>query len=298
MSKHLLALFAIGLTGAAHAAMVTSSASVGFSSAQIISSSVAGCQYEPCWPQPNVPLEIPAKGVSASKSFSFRGQMATASGHVASPSLLTTSASVSTQSAPFDKLSATGSASFSDTLTFNSAGYEGQSVLLFVHYAITGSGKAEYVGTPPTFPGSSGSVYARGDVWLSLGGNSFSDYGSPGYGFFSPTYQYTGYKVLSAVIGQATNLRVQLSSQCDGLSFTGGFNCEANSQFKFLGIAGAASLDGTELANFGVTSKSGYDYINGVSPVPEPATYAMMGLGLLGLAAARARKSAGKPAQG
>lgn len=288
MYKHLFASLVLGSVGVAHASFASSSASVGFSSAQISSTSTAGCLWAPCWPQPNVPLEIPPEGVSASKTFSFRGQSASATAHVAAPSLVSTTAAVSSLAAPFDRLSASGSAVYEDTVTFNADGYQGQSVLLFVHYALSGAGNVAYAGNPA--PGFGGSVNARGDVWVSLGSNSFSDYGGTNYGFFTPGYQYTGYKVLSAVIGQATNFRVQLSSQCEGLSFTGGFSCEAESKFNFLGIAGAASLDGLELTNLTASSRSGFDYINGVSPVPEPSTYALMGLGLLALAA-RARKA-------
>ena len=121
-----------------------------------------------------------------------------------------------------------------------------------------------------------------------MGSNSFSESGYTSYGYksgyFDPNYKYTGYKVMSTELGKLTSISATLNTSCSGLSFDSGFNCEANSTFKFLGIAGAALLDGTEIDNLTVTSQSKFDYLNGVSPVPEPSTYAMMGFGIMCLA--------------
>jgi len=286
--KPLLIITLLAAVGA-QANTITATASAGFQSAQITDSKTAGCYYDSCstYPYPYLPPPAPItpQGVTASKSFAFRGQNASASARVATPALLTASAAVSSTSIPFDRLNASSSANFQDQITFSAAGYAGQTALIFIHYEISGISSTSLANTN-----------AQSSLNLYLGSNYFyeSAYTSYGFksGYFDPNYKYTGYKVMSTELGKLTNISATLNTSCTGLSFDSGFNCEATSTFKFLGIAGAALLDGTELGNLTVTSQSKFDYINGVSPVPEPSTYAMMSLGVLCLAigASRARR--------
>lgn len=256
---------------------IGATASAGFQSAQLTESKTAGCYYDTCSFYPDPPPPITPEGVTASKSFSFRGQNASGTAHVATPAFLTATASVSAASAPFDRLNASSSANFQDQITFSASGYAGKTALIFIHYEISGISSTSLSNTN-----------AQSYLNFYLGSNSFNESAYTSYGFksgyFDPNYKYTGYKVMSTELGKLTSISATLNTSCTGLSFDSGFDCNATSTFKFLGIAGAALLDGTEVTNLAVTSRSNFDYINGVSPVPEPTTYAMMGLGILCLA--------------
>lgn len=284
------AIVALATTNSFAANSVNASASAGFQSAQLTNSQgfSAGCMYPPPTYQP-VCTSNPPQAAAAISDFNFRGQAAKASAQVAGPGLLHASASVNSALPPFDTLRASSTATFQDGLTFNAAGLAGQSVLVFMKYSISGTGSVTQVGYESGTYG-----YAWLNMALASNYSYNSAYAGPGYAsdFFNPGFKYSGYKVFSAVLGTEQNLRLELAAACQGMSFTGGFGCATDASFSYLGISALALPNGTEITNFSVTSTSGFDYVNATTPVPEPATYLMLLIGLSALGALRVSRQA------
>jgi hypothetical protein len=279
------AVVALAATSSFASNNVTATGSAGFQTAQLTNSEgfAGACTYPAPTYQP-VCTASPQQSAIAESDFNFRGQTAKASAEVAGPGLLRASASVSSASPPLDTLSASSRASFNDELTFNAAGLTGQSVLVFLNYSISGTGSF----TQDAYQsGSYGNAYLS----LSLAGNQSvtNAYAGSGYtsGFFNPDFQYSGYRVFSAVLGTAQNLGISVNASCVGGASVGGFGCATDASFSFLGVSGLALPDGTEITNFAVNSSSGFDYANALAPVPEPATYLMLLFGLSALGAIR-----------
>ena len=288
-----LTLFAIAVSALAsttsHATnSVSTTASAGFQSAQLTDTkNYAGtCTYPAPTYQP-VCTASPQQSSSAASDFNFRGQAASASAHVDGPQLLHTSAAVSSSSPPFDTLRSSANASFNDELTFNAAGLTGQSVLVFIKYSLVGTGSVAR-------DNSAYNPAASNYLSISLGGNSSFEggyaYAFGKSGFLSPSYSYSGYKVFSALVGTQQSIGFSINSSCEGMAMTGGFTCATNTTFSYLGISGLALPNGTEVASFSVTSKSGFDYVNASAPVPEPASGLMLLAGISAIGALRQAK--------
>ena len=276
--KYQIAVAALTIAASHFASAAGSSAysSAGYSSAQITDGVDLSCQFMPgCSFAPQ----------NSNVSFSFRGQNAAASSSAVGFELKA-SASVNFSVAPYDKMKASGNASFSDTLTFDDVAHHGENALVFLKYSLTGSGTVSQALGSDTW----GYSY----LGLQLGNGSAYKDGTAGVGYStgiltSSTTDY--YAIFFAKLGTASNLNFGLMTNCQGASVVGAASCAMSTTFTFKGVEAVALLDGTELSNFTVSSKSGFNYVN-AAPVPEPSTYALMacGMGLLALRRFRQRK--------
>jgi hypothetical protein len=92
--------------------------------------------------------------------------------------------------------------------------------------------------------------------------------------------------------------RVDVEASCSANS-SSGFSgnsiaaCSLDQTIVWKGITSIVPDGGYTLGNVSLASESGTNYLNDLSPpVPEPASWALMGLGLAGLAACTRRKAA------